>query len=185
MIKRDHPELSISQQCKLVRLSRSAFYYSPVGVDADTLAMMKEIDRVFTKYPFFGSRQIAAYLRRKGVVVGRHRVRRLMAKMGLEAIYKCPRTSQPHPQHPVFPYLLRGMQIDRHNQIPLSHMQACVAAQQVRRHHLCTSQEWLPVSRGDHGLGHTQGAESETQQHDARGLLHLGFAGGNRQTRAA
>ena len=55
MIQRDHPELSISQQCKLARLSRSAFYYTPVGVDAETLAMMKEIDRVFTQYPFFGS----------------------------------------------------------------------------------------------------------------------------------
>lgn len=117
MIKRDHPDLSISQQCKLVRLSRSAFYYTPVGIGADTLAMMKEIDRVFTKYPFFGSRQIAAYLRREGTVIGRHRVRRLMAKMGLEAIYKRPRTSQPHPQHPVFPYLLRKMQIDRPNQV--------------------------------------------------------------------
>lgn len=117
IIKRGHPELSISQQCKLVRLSRSAFYYMPVGIDAGTLAMMKEIDRVFTKYPFFGSRQIAAYLRREGIVVGRHRVRRLMAKMGLEAIYKRPRTSQPHPQHPVFPYLLRKMQIGRPNQV--------------------------------------------------------------------
>ncbi|WP_299296486.1 IS3 family transposase [uncultured Tateyamaria sp.] len=117
MIKRDHPELSISQQCKLVRLSRSAFYYTPVGIGADTLAMMMKIDRVFTKYPFFGSRQITAYLRREGTVVGRHRVRRLMAKMGLEAIYKRPRTSQPHPQHPVFPYLLRKMQIDRPNQV--------------------------------------------------------------------
>ncbi|MDV2968876.1 IS3 family transposase, partial [Nitratireductor aquimarinus] len=75
MIKRDHPELSISQQCKLVRLSRSAFYYTPVGVNPDTLALMKEIDRVFTKYPFFGSRQIAAYLRREGTTIGRHRVR--------------------------------------------------------------------------------------------------------------
>ena len=90
MIKRDHPQLSISQQCKLVRLSRSAFYYTPLGVDADTLAMMKEIDRVFTKYPFLGSRQIATYLRREGVVIGRHRVRRLMAKMGLEAITNAP-----------------------------------------------------------------------------------------------
>jgi putative transposase len=117
MIKRDHPELSISQQCRLVRLSRSAFYYTPVGIDAGTLAMMKEIDRVFTRYPFFGSRQIAAYLRREGTVVGCHRVRRLMAKMGLEAIYKRRRTSQPHPQHPVFPYLLRKMQIDRPNQV--------------------------------------------------------------------
>lgn len=100
-----------------MNLSRSAFYYTPVGVDAETLAMMKEIDRVFTKYPFFGSRQIAAYLRREGTVVGRHRVRRLMAKMGLEAIYKRPRTSQRHPQHPVYPYLLRKMQIDRPNQV--------------------------------------------------------------------
>jgi putative transposase len=100
-----------------VQLSRSAFYYTPVGIDTDTLAMMKEIDRVFTKYPFFGSIQIAAYLRREGTVVGRHRVRRLMARMGLEAIYKRPRTSQPHPQHAVFPYLLRKMQIDRSNQV--------------------------------------------------------------------
>jgi len=66
MIKRDHPELSITRQCKLVQLSRSAFYCTPVGIDGETLAMMKEIDRVFTKYPFFGSRQIAAYLRREG-----------------------------------------------------------------------------------------------------------------------
>ena len=131
MIKRDHPKLSIIQQCKLVRLSRSAFYSTPLGIGADTLVMMKEIDRVFTKYPFFhcpagdckaicregGARQIAAYLRREGTVVGRHRVRRLMAKMGLEAIYKRPKTSQPHPQHPVFPYLLRKMQIDRPNQV--------------------------------------------------------------------
>ena len=89
----------------------------PVGIDADTLAVMKAIDRVFTKYPFFGSRQIAAYLRREGTVVGRHRVRRLMAKMGLKAIYKRPRTSQPYPQHPIYPYLLRKMQIDRPNQV--------------------------------------------------------------------
>ena len=86
MIKRGHSKLSISQQCKLVSLSRSAFYDTPVGVDAATLSMMKEITRVFTKYSFFGSRQITAYLRREGVVVGRHRVRRLMAKVGLEAI---------------------------------------------------------------------------------------------------
>ena len=117
MIRRNHPDLSISQQCKLVNLSRSAFYYTSIGIDAATLALMKQIDRVFTKYPFFGSRQIAAYLRRDGIVAGRHRIRRLMAKMGLEAIYKRPRTSQPHPQHPVYPYLLRKMVIDRPNQV--------------------------------------------------------------------
>jgi len=117
MIKRDHPDLSVRQQCKLVRLSRFAFYYTPVGIDVDTPAMMKEIDRVFTKYPFFGSRPICAYLCREGSIIGRHRVRRLTAKMGLEAIYKRPRTSQPHPQNPVFPYLLRKMVVDRPNQV--------------------------------------------------------------------
>lgn len=117
MIHCDHPTLSISRQCRLVKLSRSAFYYAPVGTDEATLELMKTIDRVFTKYPFFGSRQILAYLRRSGIVAGRHRVRRLMAKMGLEAIYKRPRTSQPHPQHPVYPYLLRKMVIDRPNQV--------------------------------------------------------------------
>ena len=117
MIRRDHPYLSVSQQCKLVKLSRSAFYYLPVGISAATLELMKAIDRVFTKYPFFGSRQIAAYLRRDGVIAGRHRVRRLMAKMGLEAIYKRPRTSQPHPQNKVYPYLLRGMTINRPSQV--------------------------------------------------------------------
>ncbi len=130
LIRRDHPDPSISRQCRLVRLSRSAFYYAPVGIDAVTLALMKAIDRVFTKYPFFGSRQIAAYLRREGTIVGRHRVRRLTAKMGLEAIYKRPRTSQPHPQHPVYPYLLRGMQIDRPN------------------HVWCADITFIPVKRG-------------------------------------
>lgn len=95
LTRRGHPDLSISQQCRLVKLSRSAFYYAPVGINAVTLKLMKAIDRLFTKYPFFGSRQIAAYLRRDGIIAGRHRVRRLMAKMGLEAIYKRPRTSQP------------------------------------------------------------------------------------------
>ena len=117
LIRRDYPDLSLSQRCRLVGLSRSAFYYAPVGITATTLALMKQIDRVFTRYPFFGTRQIAAYLRREGTIVGRHRVRRLMAKMGLEAICKRPRTSQPHPQHPVYPYLLRSMTIDRPNQV--------------------------------------------------------------------
>ena len=117
MINRNHPDLSINHQCKLVKLSRSAFYYASVGLDDETLAVMTAIDKAFTRYPFFGSRQIAAYLRRNGIAVGRHRVRRLMRIMGLEAIYTRPRTSQPHPAHPVYPYLLKGMIIDRPNQV--------------------------------------------------------------------
>ena len=75
------------------------------------------IDQAFTKHPFFGSRQLQAYLRRDGIVVGRHRVRRLMRLMGLEAVYKRPRTSQPHPARRVYPYLLKGMIIDHPNQV--------------------------------------------------------------------
>ena len=172
MIRRDHPQLSISQQCKLVSLSRSAFYYTPVGIGTATVSMMKEIDRVFTKYPFFGSRQIAAYLRREGVVVGRHRVRRLMAKMGLEAIYKRPGTSQPHPQHPVFPYLLRKLHIDRPNQVLLSAMQTSPVGQRVCRHHLRTGAKRVPVFGRHHGLGVAQGTELAAEQHDARRLLY-------------
>jgi len=117
MIDRDHPGLSVMQQCNLVQLSRPTFYYRPVGVDAETLALMKAIDQAFTQYPFFGSRRIAVFLRGQGVAAGRHRIRRLMRMMGLEAIYKRPRTSQPHPAHPVYPYLLKTMTIDRPNQV--------------------------------------------------------------------
>ncbi|QPC42768.1 IS3 family transposase [Kaustia mangrovi] len=117
MICRSHPELSVSQQCRLVKLSRSAFYYEAVGIDDATLAVMTAVDKAFTKYPFFGSRQIATYLQRDGIGVGRHRVRRLMRIIGMEAIYKRPNTSQPHPQHPVYPYLLRNMTIDQPNQV--------------------------------------------------------------------
>ena len=172
MIKRDPPELSISQQGKLVRLSRSAFYDTPVGIDADTRAMMKEIDRVFTKYPFFGSRQIAAYLRRESAVVGRHRVRRLMAKLGLEAIYNRPRTRQPHPQHPVFPYLLRKMQIDRPNQV------------------WCADITFVPVRNGFLYLAAIMDWASRKVQlaavkHDACRLLRRCAERSHRQTRTA
>lgn len=173
MIRRDHPKMSISQQCKLVSLSRSAFYYTPVGIDAATLEMMKEIDRVFTKYPFFGSRQIAAYLRREGTVAGRHRVRRLMAKMGLEASYKRPRTSQPHPAAPGLS-LSAEKDGDRPTEPGL-----------VRRYYLRASQKWLPLPGGHHGLGDAQGAELAAIEYDACRLLHRSAERGHCQTRPA
>ena len=90
MIHKENTKLSLTRQCKLLKISRSSIYYAPVGVNAETLKLMHEIDRVFTKYPFFGSRQIAAYLPQSGFSAGRHRVRRLMNIMGLQAIYKGP-----------------------------------------------------------------------------------------------
>jgi len=90
MINRDRNDLSLTKQCKLLKIRRSSLYYTPVGVNAETLELMNEIDRVFTKYPFFGSRQIAAYLPRNGFHAGRHRVRRLMGIIGLQATTRPP-----------------------------------------------------------------------------------------------
>ena len=89
MIRKENTKLSLTRQCKLLKISRSSTYYTPVGVEAETLKLMHEIDRVFTRYPFFGSRQIAAYLPQSGFSAGRHRVRRLMNIMGLQTIH-CP-----------------------------------------------------------------------------------------------
>lgn len=87
---RNRTDLSLTKQCKLLKISRSSLYYTPVGVNTETLDLMNEVDRVFTKYTFFGSRKIAANLPRNGFHAGRHRVRRLMSIMGLQAIYKGP-----------------------------------------------------------------------------------------------
>ena len=89
------------------------FYYAPRAESPENLALMRRIDELFLKYPFFGSRQMVRQLRREGVRVGRHRVRRLMRLMGLEAIYQAPRTSAPHPAHRIYPYLLRNLTITR------------------------------------------------------------------------
>ena len=101
MILKENTGLSLTRQCKLLRVSRSSIYYTPVGVNAETLELMHEIDRVFTKYPFFRSRQIVAYFPQSGFSAGRHRVRRLMGIMGLLAIYKGPNTSKKHPQYKI------------------------------------------------------------------------------------
>jgi putative transposase len=117
MIRKDNTDLSLTRQCKLLKISRSSIYYTPVGFDEATIDLMHEIDRIFTKYPFFGSRQISAYLPQSGLSAGRHRVRRFMKIMGLQAIYKGPNTSKKHPQHPVYPYLLRSLSITRPNHV--------------------------------------------------------------------
>jgi putative transposase len=117
MIEPEHPQLSIVRQCELVSISRSGFYHQPAGETPLNLELMRLIDAQFLETPWYGSRQMARHLRREGYGVGRKRVRRLMAKMGLMPIYQRPRTSIPHPEHRVFPYLLRGVAIDRPNQV--------------------------------------------------------------------
>ena len=110
-------ELSLSQQCELLGVSRSSQYYPPLGESALNLALMRRLDELSLAYPFYGSRQIVRHLAREEVIVGRHRVRRLMRLMGLEAIYRKPRTSEPNPQHRVYPYLLRDPVIDHPDQV--------------------------------------------------------------------
>ena len=113
MIAPGRPGLSLSRQCRLLSISRASFYYAPRGESPENLALMRRIDELFLKSPFYGSRQMVRQLRRDGVWVGRHRVRRLMRLMGLAAIYQTPRTSTPHPAHRVYPYLLRDVAVER------------------------------------------------------------------------
>jgi putative transposase len=117
MIERGHARLSVASQCRLVSISRSSFYYTPVPEKAETLALIAVIDTAFLDHPWYGSRQMARHLQRLGHAVGRRRVRRLMAKMGLAPIYQRPRTSDPHPEHRIYPYLLRDLAITRPNQV--------------------------------------------------------------------
>ncbi len=130
MIRRAHPGLCLSRRCRLLSISRSSFYYAPKGESPENLALMRRIDELFLKYPFYGSRQMARRLRREGVRAGRHRVRRLMRLMGLAAIYQAPRTSAPHPAHRIYPYLLTGLAIEAPNQV------------------WCADITYIPVQRG-------------------------------------
>jgi len=117
MIEPEHAKISIVKQCELVSISRSSYYYEGKGESGFNLELMRLIDEQFMEKPFYGSRQIARVLRRRGLCVGRKRIRRLMRKMGLQAVYQRPRTSRPHPEHRVYPYLLRDLIIDRPNQV--------------------------------------------------------------------
>jgi putative transposase len=117
IVEPDHPKLSIVAQCRLVGISRSGFYHKPMPESALNLELMEIIDKQFMNTPWYGSRQMARHLCRVGHGVGRKRVRRLMALMGLVPIYQKPRTTVPHPEHKKYPYLLRELAITRPNQV--------------------------------------------------------------------
>jgi putative transposase len=113
MINPNHPRLSVVRQCELVSISRSSFYYEGKGESLLNLQLMRLIDEQFLETPCYGSRQMTRHLKRQGYCIGRKRIRRLMRKMGLTPIYQKPRTSVPHPEHRIYPYLLRDVPIDR------------------------------------------------------------------------
>ena len=130
MIEPAHPRLSIVRQCALLQMSRSGRYYRPTGETAATLTLMRLIDEAFLECPYYGSRQMMRHLQRLGRRVSRNRVGRLMRKMGMRTIYQKPNTSAPHPEHPIYPYLLRDLPIVRPNQV------------------WCTDITYIPMRRG-------------------------------------
>lgn len=116
MIDREH-EVSIKRQAELVGISRGTVYYQPRPVSAADLALMRRIDELHLEHPFMGARMLRDQLNRSGVAVGRKHVGSLMARMGIAALYRKPGTSKKHPGHKVYPYLLRGLLIERSNQV--------------------------------------------------------------------
>jgi putative transposase len=125
-----HPQLSIARQCQLLSIARSSFYYQAQAVCDEELRVMRLIDQQYLETPFYGSRKMSVMLRNQGYLVNRKRVQRLMQQMGLVAIYPQPKTSQPHPQHRIYPYLLRGVAVTGANQV------------------WCTDITYLPMAKG-------------------------------------
>jgi putative transposase len=116
MIDRGH-DLPLVRQAELLRLSRSTLYYEPRPVPAAELAIMRRIDELHLDYPFAGSRMLRDLLRGEGIAIGRERVAAMMRRMGLEALYRRPNTSKPADGHKIYPYLLRGLPVERPNQV--------------------------------------------------------------------
>lgn len=116
MIDRDH-ELSVTAQAKALGISRGSVYYQPRPVSEEDLLLMRIVDELHLEVPFAGSRMLRGLLALMGIRVGRRRVRTLMRRVGIEALYRKPNTSRKHPQHTVYPYLLRDLAITRPNQV--------------------------------------------------------------------
>lgn len=116
MIDREH-ELPLARQAKVLNLARSTVYYKPRPVSDEDLALMRRLDELHLDYPFAGARMLRSLLRREGVSVGRRHVATLMKRMGISAIYRRPNTSKPAPGHKIYPYLLRGLKVERPNHV--------------------------------------------------------------------
>jgi putative transposase len=116
MIDRTH-RLALTKQAALLGISRGSVYYEPAPVSAADLALMRRLDELHLEFPFAGSRMLRGLLAAEGSKVGRRRVTTLMRRMGIEAIYRRPNTSKPAPGHRIYPYLLRGLTIDRPNHV--------------------------------------------------------------------
>jgi putative transposase len=118
VIKTGHPEVSVERRCQLLGLPRASYYRGPAsGLRAGDLELMKEIDKLYMEHPWMGSRSFVDHLSTPAAPIGRDRIRRLMLIMGIESLAPKPGTSKRQPKHPVYPYLLRGMTINKPNQV--------------------------------------------------------------------
>ncbi len=164
MIDREHDQLPLVRQCALLDVSRASVYYRPAPPRAEDLELMALMDRQYLKTPFYGSRRMRVGLRRQGYLVSRKKVRRLMRLMGLEAIYRRSNTSQPAPGHRVYPYLLKGVKINRVNQVWTADI------------------TYIPMARGFLYLvaimdWHSRYVRLEALQHSGERLLRGSFGG--------
>jgi putative transposase len=126
----DHRDLSVVRQCQLLGIARSSFYYQPQEPSDEKLTLLRLLDQQYLETPFYGSRRMTVVLRQQGYEVNRKRVQRLMRQLGIEALYPKPRLSLAHPEHQVYPYLLRELAVTRANQV------------------WCTDITYLPVLKG-------------------------------------
>ncbi len=117
MIEHHNKTISVRNQCELLEINRSSLYHEKAEAPAQDLEIMRRIDEQYMKTPFYGSRRMTQCLQKSGHRVNRKRVRRLMRKMGLEAVYRKPRTSKPSPENKIYPYLLRGVTVDHADQV--------------------------------------------------------------------
>jgi len=113
LVEKDHEALSVRRQCELFAFNRSSLYYERIGLSEEDQAILNEMDRIYLDFPYYGSRRMSRELKRRGYNVGRHKTRRLMRILGVEAIYPRKRLSIPDKEHQIYPYLLRNVDIDR------------------------------------------------------------------------
>src|SRR4029077_11014186 len=165
MVERTNPALPISQQCRLLALPRSSVYRKPAEVSAEDIAIMALIDRHYLARPYYGSRRMVAWLATQGHRVNRKRVQRLMRLLGLAGVYQRPNTSKPAEAHKIYPYLLRGLAIERVNQV------------------WCSDVTYIPMAKGFLYLvvimdwGQPRGAGVASIEHTRRRFLCRGARG--------
>lgn len=152
-------QVSLRRQCELLAIGRSGLYYEAVGTSAEELALMRRIDEIHLKWPFYGARKLCEALGAEGTTVNRKRMKRIMRVMGLESVAPKPDTSEPHPEHPVFPHLLRNLSICR----PESGL--------GRRHHVHSDCPRLLLLGGHHRLVQPPRARVAAVQHHGVELL--------------